>query len=130
MLCSKLRKHFISDVDLRKDYAMPLGFRLTDLIIYLVLALLIFGPKKLPEIGATIGRTVNLLKNGIKGSKDGIELENAAVLLEERKLELRRLELEALEREIASKKAELSAYQAAHTVEGTSESTAAETQAN
>jgi sec-independent protein translocase protein TatA len=109
---------------------MPFGFRLTDLIIYLILALLIFGPKKLPEIGATIGKTVNLFKNGIKDTKNGIELENTAVLLEERKLELRRLELEALERQIASKKAELSAHQATHTVEGTSESTATETQAN
>jgi sec-independent protein translocase protein TatA len=109
---------------------MPFGFRLTDLIIYSVLALLIFGPKKLPEIGAVIGKSVKSLKNGIKGAKDGIELENTAVLLEERKLELRRLELEDLEHKIASKKAELSAYQAIHTVEGTSENTTADTQAN
>jgi sec-independent protein translocase protein TatA len=109
---------------------MPFGFRLTDLIIYSVLALLIFGPKKLPEIGAAIGKSIKSFKNGVKGAKDGIESDNTAVLLEERKLELRYLELEALEREIASKKAELSAYQAAHTVEGTNESTAAERQAN
>jgi sec-independent protein translocase protein TatA len=109
---------------------MPFGFRLTDLIIYAVLALLIFGPKKLPEIGAAIGKSIKSLKKGIKEAKEGIESDNTAVLLEERKLELRRLELEALEREIASKKAELSTYQAAHTVEGISESTAAETQTN
>ena len=108
---------------------MPFGFRLSDLIIYSVLALLIFGPKKIPEIGAAIGKSIKSLKNGIKEANEGIESDNTAVLLEERKLELRRLELEALEREIASKKAELSAHQATHTVEGTSESTAAEAQA-
>jgi sec-independent protein translocase protein TatA len=113
---------------------MPFGFRLTDLIIYSVFALLIFGPKKLPEIGAAIGKSISLFKNGLKEAQGGIEAENTAVLLEERKLELRRLELDALEREIASKKATLSAYQAScqtvHTVEGTSESTVAEMQAN
>ena len=107
---------------------MPFGFRLSDLIIYSVLALLIFGPKKLPEIGAAIGKSIKSLKNGVKEAKEGIESDNTAVLLEERKLELRRLELEALEREIASKKAELSAHQATHTVEGTSESTATDAQ--
>ncbi len=107
---------------------MPFGFRLSDLIIYSVLALLIFGPKKLPEIGAAIGKSIKSLKNGVKEAKEGIESDNTAVLLEERKLELRRLELEALEHEIASKKAELSAHQATHTVEGTSKSTATDAQ--
>ncbi len=35
----------------------PLGFQ--EVILILVVALLIFGPRKLPEIGRTIGRTLS-----------------------------------------------------------------------
>lgn len=34
------------------------GFHGFDLVIILVIALLIFGPKKLPEMGAAIGKTL------------------------------------------------------------------------
>jgi len=109
---------------------MPFGFRLGDLIIYFVLALLIFGPKKLPEIGAAIGKSVSSFKNGIKDATEGIEVDETAALLEQRTLELKRLELQTLERQIASKKATLKAYEAAQVVEGSSEHTDAELQAN
>jgi sec-independent protein translocase protein TatA len=109
---------------------MPFGFRLGDLIIYFVLALLIFGPKKLPEIGAAIGKTISSFKHGIKGATEGIEMEETAALLEQRNLEIKRLELQALERAIASKQATLRAYEAAPIVERSSEPTDTETQAN
>lgn len=37
------------------------------LIIVLVLALLIFGPKKLPEIGKAVGNTLKEFKTATKG---------------------------------------------------------------
>ncbi|WP_110926801.1 twin-arginine translocase TatA/TatE family subunit [Bacillus massiliglaciei] len=36
------------------------------LIIVLVIALIIFGPSKLPEIGRAFGRTLHEFKNGAK----------------------------------------------------------------
>lgn len=37
------------------------------LILILVLALIIFGPKKLPEIGRAFGQTLREFKNSSKG---------------------------------------------------------------
>ena len=109
---------------------MPFGFRLPELILIFVVALVIFGPKKLPEIGAAIGRSVTSFKKGIKEAAEDREAEETTALLEQRDLELKHLELEALERDIASKKATLNAYEATHVVEGSSESTDTKTQAN
>lgn len=44
---------------------MPFGFHGPDLIIVLVIALLIFGPKKLPEMGASIGKSIREFKKGM-----------------------------------------------------------------
>lgn len=35
---------------------MPFGFHPTELIIVLVIALIVFGPKRLPEIGSAVGK--------------------------------------------------------------------------
>lgn len=40
------------------------------LIIILVLALMIFGPKKLPEMGRAIGQSLREFKNSTKGLMD------------------------------------------------------------
>jgi len=98
---------------------MPFGSRPFDLLIILVVALLIFGPKKLPEMGAAIGKSVTAFKKGIKDATDDKETENAVLLLEQQKLDAKRLELEALEREIASKQATLNVREASQTVEST-----------
>ncbi len=109
---------------------MPFGSRPFDLFIILVVALLIFGPKKLPEMGAAIGKSVTAFKKGIKESKDDTASEDVTPLLEQQKLDAKRLELEALEREIANKKATLNAHETSQTVEGSAESTNTEMQAN
>ena len=44
---------------------MPLGFHLPELIIVLVVALLIFGPKKLPEMGSSIGKAITEFRKGM-----------------------------------------------------------------
>lgn len=52
---------------------MPFGFHGLDLIVILVIALLIFGPKKLPEMGASIGKSIKEFQKGMKevtGHKD------------------------------------------------------------
>jgi TatA/E family protein of Tat protein translocase len=44
---------------------MPLGFHGLDLIVILVIALLIFGPKKLPEMGSAIGKSIKEFRKGM-----------------------------------------------------------------
>lgn len=70
---------------------MPnIGF--PELILILVIALLIFGPKKLPEIGKSIGRAIAELKRASNELKETIEEEIRAE-------EIRKFE-ETLESEI------------------------------
>ena len=40
------------------------------LILILIIALVIFGPKKLPEIGRAVGQTFREFKNSTKGLMD------------------------------------------------------------
>ncbi len=44
-----------------------------ELIVILVVALLVFGPKKLPEIGKAVGSAVTEFKKGISGATDAIK---------------------------------------------------------
>jgi sec-independent protein translocase protein TatA len=76
---------------------MPIGFHPLDLIIILVLALLIFGPKKLPEMGSAIGKSIKEFKKGMN--------ELTAPKEEEEVKYPAKADLEAIDREVASKKA-------------------------
>lgn len=54
-------------------------FTPTHLLIILVIALLIFGPRKLPELGKGLGEGLRGFKDGIKGaSNDATKQENVA----------------------------------------------------
>ncbi len=44
-----------------------------EIILIMLLALLLFGPKKLPEIGRTIGSTVRELKKAARDFTSSIE---------------------------------------------------------
>ena len=49
------------------------GFHGVDLIVILVVALLIFGPKRLPEMGSAVGKSIKEFKKGMSeltGSKE------------------------------------------------------------
>jgi TatA/E family protein of Tat protein translocase len=41
------------------------GFHPQDLIVVLIIALLIFGPKKLPEMGSAIGKSIKEFRKGM-----------------------------------------------------------------
>ena len=49
-------------------------FTPTHLIIILVIALLIFGPRKLPELGKGLGEGLRGFKDGIKGATNADQL--------------------------------------------------------
>jgi len=46
------------------------GLGVTELVIILVVALLIFGPGKLPEIGGALGRGIRDFKRSVEGNDD------------------------------------------------------------
>ena len=45
----------------------------TEVVIVGVVAILIFGPKKIPELGGTFGKTLRSFKEGITKSGDDSE---------------------------------------------------------
>lgn len=51
------------------------GIGLPELIVIFVIALLIFGPKKLPELGKALGRGIAEFKRASQEIKDSIEIE-------------------------------------------------------
>ena len=52
---------------------MPSWIGPWEIAIVLVLALLIFGPRKLPELGSSLGRSINGFKKGLKETKDDVQ---------------------------------------------------------
>jgi sec-independent protein translocase protein TatA len=46
------------------------GLGWPEVIIILVVAVLFFGPKKIPELGGTLGKTLRGFKEEIKKSED------------------------------------------------------------
>lgn len=50
-----------------------------ELIIILVIALVIFGPGKLPEVGKAIGKGINEFKDAVMGPKKVVEETKEAV---------------------------------------------------
>lgn len=47
---------------------------ITGLILILLLALLLFGPSKLPELGKAVGRTIREFKNGSRELMDDVSV--------------------------------------------------------
>lgn len=53
---------------------MPGGISIWEILILLLVALLIFGPKRLPEMGRSLGRGLREFKDSVTG-KDKDELD-------------------------------------------------------
>ncbi|WP_302961818.1 twin-arginine translocase TatA/TatE family subunit [uncultured Adlercreutzia sp.] len=61
-----------------------LGLGVPELVIILVVVLLIFGPKNLPKLGASLGKTVKSLREGMAfDKKDDEELEEVVEVVED-----------------------------------------------
>ena len=44
-----------------------------ELIIIMVIALMVFGPRRLPELGRAVGQTINEFKKGANNLRDRVE---------------------------------------------------------
>ncbi|HEY3290722.1 MAG TPA: twin-arginine translocase TatA/TatE family subunit [Anaerolineae bacterium] len=56
---------------------MPFGIQPIHLILIIVVALIIFGPSRLPEIGRGLGKSINEFRKGAKEMTDGFKDEVA-----------------------------------------------------
>lgn len=50
-----------------------LGLGPTELIIILVIILVLFGPKRLPQLGKSLGKTMKAIREGAEGKLDAAE---------------------------------------------------------
>jgi sec-independent protein translocase protein TatA len=46
-----------------------------ELLVILVIALIVFGPRRLPELGRSLGQTINEFKKGANALRDSVEAE-------------------------------------------------------
>jgi sec-independent protein translocase protein TatA len=52
---------------------MPLGLGIWELLVLLGVLLLVFGPKKLPEMGRSLGRSVRELRTGLTDDLERVD---------------------------------------------------------
>jgi sec-independent protein translocase protein TatA len=60
---------------------VPFGIGATEIVLLLLVALLVFGPKRLPEMGRSLGRGMREFKDSISG-KDSDEEQRKPELTE------------------------------------------------
>ena len=53
---------------------MPFGLQLWEVFLVLLVVLLVFGPKRLPEMGRSLGRGMREFKDSITGKDESPEL--------------------------------------------------------
>ena len=60
---------------------MPFGIGIWEILILLLVLLLVFGPKRLPEMGRQLGKGMREFKDSVSGSsKDDRQLDDYAEL--------------------------------------------------
>ena len=52
---------------------MPFGISLPELLILLVVLLLVFGAKRLPEMGRSLGKGMREFKDGVSGVDEPVQ---------------------------------------------------------
>jgi sec-independent protein translocase protein TatA len=52
------------------------GFHAWDLLIVLLIVLLLFGARRLPELGSSLGQSYKMLQKGLNGNRPDAEKES------------------------------------------------------
>jgi sec-independent protein translocase protein TatA len=58
-----------------KEVHMPFGLQPIHLVVIVVVALVIFGPRRLPQLGRWLGRTFSEFRKGARDMTDGFKEE-------------------------------------------------------
>jgi sec-independent protein translocase protein TatA len=59
---------------------MPFGIGIWEILILLLVLLLVFGPKRLPEMGRSLGKGMREFKDSISGKDEPVHHQQAAEL--------------------------------------------------
>jgi TatA/E family protein of Tat protein translocase len=76
---------------------------LPEVLIVLVIALIVFGPKRLPELGRSLGKGINEFKDGMSGHHEDEE-DKEMRELHESKAAAEAETIESVEGEVVSEK--------------------------
>ena len=52
------------------------GISMPEVILILAVALIVFGPKKLPELAKSLGRAISEFKNAARDFKESVEIDH------------------------------------------------------
>lgn len=59
--------------------ALPFGIGPMELGLVALVVLLLFGPKRLPQLGKSIGKTVKAIRDGVDGKDEEVDDDDAPV---------------------------------------------------
>jgi sec-independent protein translocase protein TatA len=76
---------------------------LPEVLIVLVIALIVFGPKRLPELGRSLGKGINEFKDGMSGVHEDDE-DKEMRELQQSKAKAEAETIESVEGEVVSEK--------------------------
>jgi sec-independent protein translocase protein TatA len=57
---------------------MPFGLQPVHLVVIVLVALVVFGPKRLPQLGRWLGKTFSEFRRGARDMADGFKAESGA----------------------------------------------------
>jgi sec-independent protein translocase protein TatA len=82
---------------------MPFNIGPLELVVVLIIALIVFGPKRLPELGRSLGKGIREFRGSISGDKEDDEDEELREL-QQSKAKAEAEAIEAVEGEVVADK--------------------------
>jgi sec-independent protein translocase protein TatA len=83
---------------------MPFNIGPLELIVVLIIALVVFGPKRLPELGRSLGRGIREFRGSVSGDGNEDEEDEEQRELQQSKAKAEAEAIEAVEGEVVADK--------------------------